>query len=328
MNVRILNRESKNLPDDGWYQIEVNGEHATGDGRVQVIDATSVSSIVNRFKAARAAEGFAGVLVDVDHLSHEMDQTTEAKGWLQEVRENNGELEGRIEWTDVGLAAVKNKRFKFFSTEYEAEDLEVLGNGRVRPLALGGLALTNRPNNKGGRPITNRKSGDEQNKEQNNDMKEIAKKLGLPEDASEDAILAAIGKLKGEMKEAEETVMNRDKQLKDYQEREADELVEKYSGRIGEDADVKAHFRDQAINNREGTEKILKGMPETSLKSVDTKPLRNRATNPAPIDGESKAEDGEGEQRNLVESIRIKNRCSHGEAWNQAKRERPELFRN
>ena len=46
--------------------------------------------------------------------------------------------------------------YRFFSTEYDLADMVNAGQGRARPMRLNGLTLTNAPNNKGGRPITNR----------------------------------------------------------------------------------------------------------------------------------------------------------------------------
>ena len=79
MNAKIHNRAGE-LPADGWYQIEVTGEHPAGEGRTQVIDQAAMESIVNRFQQDAAAENFAGMLVDADHLSHDMENSTEALG--------------------------------------------------------------------------------------------------------------------------------------------------------------------------------------------------------------------------------------------------------
>ena len=153
----ILNRSGQ-IPKDGWYQIEVSGthpagKHADGRNRRQVIDDKAIESIVNRFNAEKAAAGedWAGMLVDLDHLSHDLDNSTEAFAWLHEVEIRNRQLWGRLELTDLGEPAVRNKRVKFFSTEYDPADLEDLGNGDVRPLRLSGLAFTNVMNTLGSR---------------------------------------------------------------------------------------------------------------------------------------------------------------------------------
>lgn len=329
MNALIINRDTGNEADKGWYQIEVTGEHPAGKYGMQVIDGEAINSIVSIFNrlAAEAGDDFPGLLVDADHLSLDEDKQTEAYGWLKEVRERDGQLEGRIEWTDLGETAIKNKRYKFFSTEYLPRDLKKIGDGRVRPLVLGGLALTNRPNNRGGRPISNREDDPrpgEPNETEN--MKAIALKLGLPEDASEAAILEAITKLNSAKTDAEETVMNRDKELKLYRESEADAELEKYASRIGKDEGVKNHFREQLITNREATVKILEAMPEKDGKEDDTTPLRNRSKSPVPVTDADPRKDAEAEKkaatiRNRARAIEKAEGLPYNQAFAAAKRE-------
>jgi hypothetical protein len=173
MNPRILNREFQH-PADGWYQIEALGHHPNrAAGVVQVIDAEAAQSIVNRFNAEAAAgrlrQGHE-MLIDHEHFSEQPDQETRAYGWLQELQNRADGIYGRIRWTSTGRSAVDGGDYRFFSTEYEAQDLKVLnaesgkresGNKMVRPLRLDGLTLTNMNNNRGQKPITNRCAGDE-----------------------------------------------------------------------------------------------------------------------------------------------------------------------
>lgn len=315
MNVKILNRQvaaSDALPE--WYQIEVSGEHPAGKGRMQVIDATARAAIVADFNARSSTEG--PTLIDNDHLSHDLRNSTEAFGWLGELREVNGQIEGRIEWTDIGEAAIRNKRFRFFSTEYPAEGLELVEEGKVRPRSLEGLAVTNRPNNKGGKPILNRDDDpDDSTKKTKHDMKAIANKLGLEDGADEAAILAAIGALSAKKTEAEDGIKNRDSQLEVFREKEAEALIEKYGERIGENAELRHHFKTEAIKNREATEKLLAALPEKTAEKPA--PIHNRAgaKTPLPVEG------GEGGQE--APSMAIFNRAKELQSrekmpWNQA----------
>ncbi len=104
--------------------------------------------------------------------------------------------------------AVDGGDYRFFSTEYDPADLEKLQNRQVRPLRLDGLTLTNDPNNKGGKPITNRNefrqpadadTADKQKPQQNKKMKSVCTLLGLSADASEDAVLAEVTKIKNRL---------------------------------------------------------------------------------------------------------------------------------
>ncbi len=173
MNVLIKNRDG-NGAGSGWYNIEAKGEHVNhGSKVVQVIDGKAVRSIVSRFEAEAktAGDDHAGLPIDKDHLGSSLENPSEALGWLMGLRDNSGVLEGRIAWTPLGTPLVHPPSglapaYKFFSTEYHPDDCEKIGervvNGKkyavVRPLRLDGLSLTNDPNNKGQRPISNRGS--------------------------------------------------------------------------------------------------------------------------------------------------------------------------
>lgn len=217
MNATILNREFQH-PADGWYQIEPKGEHPNRRAQiVQVIDDQAVEEIVNRFNAEADKPGFPGLLIDHEHFRHDQSQETRAYGWLMRLQNRADGIYGQVKWTATGRAAVDGGDYRFFSTEYAPEDLVALNRGqkpaRVRPVKLDGLSLTNDPNNKGGRPITNREgdlrpgtvpSADKaENKNQRTKMKSVATKLGLSADASEEAVLAEVTKIMNRATDAE-----------------------------------------------------------------------------------------------------------------------------
>ena len=184
-------------PGDGWYHIERWGEHPqqTADGKkyVQVIDDEAVRAIVE------AGVPEEGLLTDVEHVSVAITgpRDSRAYGWVRELAAlptaEGLQLCARIEWTPLGRPLVKDRIYKHFSTVYSVELCADLGGGRLRPLQLVGLALTNQPNNPGQRPITNSQAAPTNNTNQQDNMEElkkIAARLGLPEDAALDQILA------------------------------------------------------------------------------------------------------------------------------------------
>lgn len=201
MNPPILNREFQH-PSDGWYNIEPKGEFPNTDSNVvQIIDETALSSIANQFNAEAAKPNFAGMLIDHEHFRHQSDQETRAYGWLTKVQNRVDGLYGQIRWTNTGKAAVDGGDYRFFSTEYFPNDLTILNREgsprRVRPMRLGGLTLTNDPNNKGAKPITNRReeptpADNPQQQSETHTMKSVAQKLGLASEASEPAVLDAV----------------------------------------------------------------------------------------------------------------------------------------
>jgi hypothetical protein len=310
MRARIHNR-SGDIPSDGWFQIEVSGEHPAGKDRKQVIDDAALAAIVDRFSAEAADENFAGLLVDNDHLSHDLANSTEALAWLKELRIQEGQLEGRLDLTDLGEAAIRNRRFKFFSTEYDPEDLEDLGGGRVRPLRLAGLAFTNRPNNRGGRPISNREGGEQTETETTTNMQPIAIKLGLPADADEAAIL---GKLTDIMSELEA--------LKGKTaETEAEAIMNRYGERIPEAK--REDVKKQLIRNREDTVAMLDLLPAPAKKAEER--IFNRATakQPATISDGQDAEGGKKAAaiRNRAQTIHTTQKIPFNQAFLRAQAE-------
>jgi phage I-like protein len=227
MNAKILNREGKH-PEDGFYQIEAKGYHPARLGKkkvVQVIDDKAIAAMANRFKAEAAAGELRHgneMLVDREHFSGNPDKETTAYAWMEDADARPDGIYARNRWTPTGKAAVDGQEYRFFSTEYDPADLEDVpasevpeavrnkfkGARFVRPLRLDGLTLTNMPNNRGQKPITNRQptdlldepadvAADEQADKTRiqNSMKQIATKLGLSADASEDAIVGELGKI-------------------------------------------------------------------------------------------------------------------------------------
>ena len=146
------------------YMIEPVGEHLEREGSLmQVIDPAAIASIVENFNAAAQDPNFSGMLIDHEHFKHDLQKETVAYGWLMGLQGRADGIYGQIRWSVTGQAAVDGGDYRFFSTEYDPADMEVLSGGeprRARPLRLDGLTLTNAPNNKGARPITNRGGGE------------------------------------------------------------------------------------------------------------------------------------------------------------------------
>jgi phage I-like protein len=94
----ILNRETFELPPDGWNQIAPIGEfpHA-GAGVVQVVDAAACEAMAAAFRAESASPNFAGLLIDFDHFSLDGKQKSEAAGWITALEARVGKTEdGRL----------------------------------------------------------------------------------------------------------------------------------------------------------------------------------------------------------------------------------------
>lgn len=224
LTITIADLQSMDDPKDGWYHIEANGDHPNtlkdGSSILQILDDEAMLAI------ASAGCPDEGILLDVEHKStEEEDPDTEAAGWVRELATfddgaGNLQLAGRIEWTGLGLPLVRGRRYKHFSTVYSNTDPDLcahLGGNRYRPLVLLGLALTNRPNNYGQRPITNNRcriqnTNTKPTTRNMTEFEEIKAKLGLDPSATLADTLAAIDDLAGSAEDAAtaeaETLLN------------------------------------------------------------------------------------------------------------------------
>ena len=143
-----MSKNAFELAADGWVQLTPCGEYPhRGAGVTQVIDRKACDAMVADFDGRKADENFPGVLVDFDHFSLDTDKPSEAAGWVTDLEARDDGLWARVRWSDSGLAAVQGGRFRLVSPVFPAPDAcEDLGGGRIRPLALVSVALTNEPN--------------------------------------------------------------------------------------------------------------------------------------------------------------------------------------
>ena len=144
--------------EDAWIHVTPAGEYAhAGAGVVQVIDKEALKAITEDFTAKARAENFPGLLVDFDHFSMDTDKPSEAAGWISALRADAEGLWAKVRWTSKGREAVEGGEYRLVSPVFPKPSLcEDLGENRIRPRQLQSVALTNEPNIKGGKPLTNR----------------------------------------------------------------------------------------------------------------------------------------------------------------------------
>lgn len=243
-------------PGDGWFIIEAAGDHphvyTLGEEKVEFTLHLPPEVLAAVAEAGVPAEG---VLVDLDHLSHDPASPTQAYGWLRELAMCGDNLAGLIQWTPLGAPLVAGRIYRHFSTEYDTQQ-DAIRSGVVTPTRLSGLALTNRPANAQGQPaITSRASHgaaplpteENNHKHHTKTMNpEIIAALGLPEDATDADILAAIADLKAAAENAAAA--------------EADALVESEEASCGVELtpEEKEEIIDELLTNRATGEKILR----------------------------------------------------------------------
>ncbi|HSI41772.1 MAG TPA: phage protease [Xanthobacteraceae bacterium] len=162
------------------------GSFAGRDGRgpYDAGDQVAMAAIV---EATRNRAGSTELVVDYDHQTvfasiPGVGGRAPAAGWLKELDVRANGIWGRVVWTAAAAQAIRAGEYRYISPVYHHD-----AAGKV--LLLLSAGLTNSPNldlaavAASALPLTT--EGD--------DMKKIAEALGLAADASETAILAAIG---------------------------------------------------------------------------------------------------------------------------------------
>ena len=216
----IINREYQPSQDGIFHLVPfgdfpgvmtLNGEETKVTQR---FDALAHQAIVKNFKPK--------VLVDFEHRSMSADGDTTAAAWIPSLHSRPDGLGCPLEFTDVGDAAVKNKRIRFLSPAFDVEMIDQ-ENKIVRPTRLISVGLTNRPNLKTLQPLTNSAAGvanmaEKAGKEGN--MKGIIAALGLPETSDEATVLNSVkglitaktelDKAKVKIQELETAVLNKE----------------------------------------------------------------------------------------------------------------------
>jgi len=350
----ITNRQTgTDLPE--WIQLAPKGEFPITLGNkhyIQVIDAEAVALLANSL----AQCGPSGALLDYDHFSHDSNHPSEAAGWIKELQARGDGLWGRVEFTDKGADAVRNRRYIFVSPTWNFGDCQAINAKNIRPTRLRNAALTNAPNLIGIRPIVNRLPADaaqgpagadpaepQQGVQMDYKAKLIAM-LGLPAEATDEQIAAALDEKNASaartappptpdqaaanretaaLRAERDTLKNRVAELEKSQiEAQVEKDLDDHKAVIVNRAAAKAVL----LANRENGLAMLK-----ALRNPDAgQALHNRADARTPsanaVEGDSAASLAE-KQRTAVLIIKNREKCTNTAAWNIARQEKPELFR-
>jgi phage I-like protein len=159
-----------------WIHLIPAGEFRGADGR-----GPFVLPDPHAFAARFAAEGqrFA---IDENHAIDRLTAkggSTPARGWVVELQAREDGIWGRVEWTETGRRLVAEREYGFISP--------AILHTREKPHRITGIfraALTNDPNLKNLQSL--------HTSEENGMDKELREALGLPEDAADQDVLAAV----------------------------------------------------------------------------------------------------------------------------------------
>jgi hypothetical protein len=141
-----------------------------------------------------------GIALDIDY-DHKTDPTkgNEAAGWVEDAKVEGDALHLLVDWTKSAVDKIKEKAYRYFSPEFQDEWQDASGTTHKDVLFGGGI--TNRPFLKDLLPVNLselqfEKQLTETKKEGTGmDPKELRKKLGLPEDATDEQVFAKVESL-------------------------------------------------------------------------------------------------------------------------------------
>lgn len=174
-----LNAEA--APSD-WIMLVPAGDPVRGaDGRV--FKNPDPKAVVDAF-----SQGGVAAPIDINHaqfLKAPAGEESPAAGWIEELDLRDGAIWGRVEWTALGLNALREKTYRYISPALVAP--------RDTIAAIAGAGLVNRPNLK--MPALNAA-------EESPMTKALLAKLGLAETATENDAIAAIEALQTKLNAA------------------------------------------------------------------------------------------------------------------------------
>jgi len=151
------------------------GPIETRDGRRFTIDAPA---LVARFNADGVH-----LPVDINHATHHAAATgarADAVGWITQLEVRDGALMGKVDWLDAGRAALAARAYKFISPDFFHTADKVT-------TWLRSVALVTAP------ALANQKALAGALAPEIPKMEKLAAALGVVADASEDALVAALG---------------------------------------------------------------------------------------------------------------------------------------
>lgn len=184
-------RESAETPTTApeWVQVFPLGpEIHANDGRFFRI--SDPAALVARIQATLEA---GPLLVDYEHRSY-YGVDSQAAGWCHAAELRDDGIWAQIDWTDTARDKIAAREYRFISPEFQTH----ISTSEI--LTLDAISLVNRPAFTmaaiAAAQFATAKTPEEQS------MKNIAAALGLPEDATEETILAKINEGKTELASA------------------------------------------------------------------------------------------------------------------------------
>ena len=278
-----------------------------GEKSMQVCDRAAFEQLIADWRANGAKE----ILMDFEHQSEveRIDSNTTAAAWISNLAiDDERGLVGDVKFTDQGAEAVSNRRLRFLSCTWYTDKAG-------RPTKMTTVALTNKPNipvapilNKG--PVQGVKNV-EGKKGSEMDIEKLKTALGLPAEATEEQVLAAIKEGQDAKAKAAELQAKAEKAAL---EKEADEFAEANAKKCNKDV-----LKAQYIANKDVAKALVAGIP-------DAPDAPQRVLNKQTASTPSAREEVVLQRNKAVAEYRTAHKCDFNTAWCACRSQNPELF--
>ena len=278
-----------------------------GEKTMQVCDRAAFEQLIADWRANGSKE----ILMDFEHQSEveRLDSDTRAAAWISNLAvDDERGLVGDVKFTDQGAEAVSNRRLRFLSCTWYTDKAG-------RPTKMTTVALTNKPNIPVA-PILNKEpvpgvKNVEGKKGSTMDIEKLKQALGLPAEATEEQVLAAIQEGQDAKAKAAELQANAEKAAL---EKEADEFAEANAKKCNKEV-----LKAQYIANKDVAKALVAGIPDAPAAAQKVLNKKDAKT----PDGK----DGVVLQRNkAVADYRAAHQCDFNTAWTACRTMNPELF--
>lgn len=173
-----------------WIEVLPSGPDIVGrDGRAWIVD--DVEAVI------AASLGAGALHVDYEHASEikaPLGEAAPAAGWIDKLEARDGAVWAHVDWTPKARQMIADREYRFISPTFYFD------KASLKILSLVSVALTNQPNlsmtalNR--RSETTHAQSDKETRMDKEQLKALCRKLGLQDEASPDAILAAVDTLK------------------------------------------------------------------------------------------------------------------------------------
>ncbi|WP_421864350.1 phage protease [Marinobacter adhaerens] len=236
------------LPE--WVELLPAGEMVMGrDGRTW--RNSNPHGVVEQFVARNV-----DLVIDWEHASEHRapnGQDAPAAGWVKELAVREGAVWGRVEWTEKAAEQLQRKEYRYLSPVF------LFTRDENQIVRLSSAGLTNQPN------LALKALNQQTHQEDFPVWKDLLKKLGLPEDATEAQAITALNQVQADL----ETAKNR----------EATPSLDKYVPRADFD-----QAQTRAANAEQTLKTLKKEREDEAIESAINQALEDGKIAPATVD--------------------------------------------